>query len=259
VMKTAKYSFAVEKACRSVKDGDKELWTVTVRLKHLPRNLKYGPNARYATLDTKPAKEMLRTLSADPETFVYKNNGLMVVAQGVKAEGSLVEMHCKEKDGDPADDENFIEHGVLNGGHTYRVLEHVLDSNDEQFAQAIETATVLITVAIGISQDDIAGISRARNTAQSVPLYALRNLAGDWSILKKYLPADVRKRVAFKPADPDANADAEYDTTDLVRRIALLNNDMFPAEQGVHPVPVDRIAGNEVQARKLHQARAAAP
>src|ERR1041384_3843332 len=145
-------------------------------------------------------------------------------------------MHCKEKDGAAADEEDCIEHGVLNGGHTYRVLEHVLDSGDEQFEQAMESATVLITVAIGISQDDIAGISRARNTAQSVPLYALRNLAGDWSILKKYLPANVRKRVAFKPADPEADADAEYDTTDLVRRIALLNNEMFPAEQGIHPV-----------------------
>jgi hypothetical protein len=40
---------------------------------------------------------------------------------------------------------------------------------------------------------------------------------------------------AFKPNDPEA-PDELYDTTDLIRRLALLNNKMFPAEQGSHPV-----------------------
>jgi hypothetical protein len=232
-MKTSKYSFAVEKACRSLKEGEKELWTLTVRLKHLPRGLKYGPNARYATLDSKPAKEMLNTLSADPKSFVYKNNGIMIVADSVKVDGLVVEMWCQEPD--TADTDDVIGHGVLNGGHTYMVLQHVLESDDERHRLAVEETTVLITLAIGISPDDIASISRARNTSQSVPLHALRNLAGDWSILRKHLPAEVRKRVAFKPNDPEA-PDAEYDTTDLVRRIALLNNEMFPAQEGIHPV-----------------------
>jgi hypothetical protein len=256
-MKNAKYSFAVEKACRSVKEGEREMWTLTVRLKHLPRGLKYGPNARYATLDSKPAKEMLKTLAADPETFVYKNNGIMVVAQSIKVDGNVVEMHCREVEQD--DGEEIIEHGVLNGGHTYRVLEHVVDSGEERYEQAFEATSVLMTVAIGISQDDIASISRARNTAQSVPLYALRNLAGDWSILKKHLPADVRKRIAFKPADPEADPDAEYDTTALVRRIALLNNDMFPAQQGVHPVAAYTSIGTLVTKYKQENFVAIAP
>ena len=232
-MKTSKYSFAVEKACRSLKEGEKELWTLTVRLKYLPRGLKYGPNARYATLESKPAKEMLNTLSSDPKSFVYKNNGIMIVAERVKVDGQVVEMWCEEPEA--TDTEDVIGHGVLNGGHTYLVLEHVLDSSEERYRAAHDEATVLITLAIGISPDDIASISRARNTSQNVPLHALRNLAGDWSILKKHLPAAVRSRVAFKPNDPDA-PNAEYDTTDLVRRIALLNNDMFPAQEGVHPV-----------------------
>ncbi len=233
-MKTTKYSFAVEKACRSLKkEGEKELWTLTVRLKYLPRGLKYGPNARYATLESKPAKEMLNTLSSDPKSFVYKNNGIMIVAERVKVDGQVIEMWCQEPE--PTDTEDVIGHGVLNGGHTYLVLEHVLDSSEERDRAAHDDASVLITLAIGISQDDIASISRARNTSQNVPLHALRNLAGDWSILKKHLPGTVRTRVAFKPNDPDA-PNAEYDTTDLVRRIALLNNGMFPAQEGVHPV-----------------------
>lgn len=232
-MKTSKYSFAVEKACRSLKEGEKELWTLTVRLKFLPRGLKYGPNARYASLDSKPAKEMLNTLSADPKSFVYKNNGIMIVADAIKVDGHVVEIWCQEPDEGEADEN--IGHGVLNGGHTYLVLQHVLESGEEKFQGAADETSVLITLAIGISPDDIASISRARNTSLSVPLHALRNLKGDWAILHRQLPATVRKRVAFKPNDPEA-PDADYDTTDLVRRIALLNNDMFPAQEGVHPV-----------------------
>ena len=41
-MKTSKYSFAVEKACRSLKEGERELWMLTVRLKYLPREVAFG-------------------------------------------------------------------------------------------------------------------------------------------------------------------------------------------------------------------------
>ncbi len=53
-------------------------------------------------------------------------------------------------------------------------------------------------------EDKIWPISKARNLSEPVPLYALRELAGDWKILKEYLPAKSRNLVAFKPNDPKA-------------------------------------------------------
>lgn len=67
-----------------------------------------------------------------------------------------------------------------------------------------EHASVALTVGIGIPDEEIWKISRARKTSEKVPLHALRELAGDWQILKKYLPEEIRARVAFKPNDPGA-------------------------------------------------------
>lgn len=230
-METKKYAFACEKACRSYKAEGRELWTLTMRAGELPRDMKYGPNARYATLNNKPAKEMLRTLESDPGSFVFKNNGIMVVADSIRVEGDEVTLTCKEA----STDDDSPGHGVLNGGHTYLVLTHALKSEDSRYERVAQEAHVMVTIGIGIPEEEIWLISRARNTSEKVPLHALRELAGDWGDLKKHLPAGARNLVAFKPNDLEA-PDAEYDVTDLLKRLVLLNNEMFPAQENKHPV-----------------------
>lgn len=230
-MKPETYAFACQKVCRSHRIDNRELWALTVLAKDLPLGLKYGPNARFAELKTRAAKDMLETLETEPESFIFKNNGIMVVADSLRSEDNKVTLVCHESE--PDDDSPG--HGVLNGGHTYRVLQHALSSTDPRFTNVGEKAAVLITVGLGIPDEEIWRISRARNTSEKVPLHALRELAGDWSIVKANLPASSRHLVAFKPNDPEAT-DELYDTTDLVRRLALLNNEAFPAEDGVHPV-----------------------
>jgi hypothetical protein len=230
-MKVQKYAFACEKACRSYSSEGRELWTITVRAKHLPLAMKYGPNARYASLSSRPAKEMLQTLESEPESFVFKNNGIMIVANAIRVEGAQVELVCHE----PEEDEDSPGHGVLNGGHTYKVLAHALTTGGTKFDRVGDVVTLVLTIAIGVPEEEVWKISRARNTSEKVPLHALRELAGDWSFLKEHLPVASRPLVAFKPNDPEA-PNEEYDVTDLVRRLALLNNRMFPAERGEHPV-----------------------
>lgn len=235
-MKTESYTISnVEKACRSLKADDRELWTLTVALEDLPRTWKYGPNARHASLKAPPVKQMLATLASDPEQFVFFNNGMMVVADSIKVDGKQVLIECQEPEED--DDEDQAGHGVLNGGHTYLALQEALrraENGDRDFAGVGARAKVVVTVGIGIPDEEIWQISRARNTSQKVPLYALRELAGDWSQLKENVPEATRQLVAYKPNDPEA-PDAEYNITDLVRRLALLNNELFPAQDDQHP------------------------
>jgi hypothetical protein len=66
LMRTRTYSFSCLKVCRSHRVEGRELWTLTVLAKDLPLGFKYGPNARFAELNTKAAKEMLETLATDP-------------------------------------------------------------------------------------------------------------------------------------------------------------------------------------------------
>ncbi len=241
-MRIQKYEFACLKACRSFRLGNKELWTLTVRLKDLPRTFTYGPNARFASLEKKPAKEMLATLASDPEAFVLNNNGIMLVAETLRAESDSVELICHEAE----TDEEMPGHGILNGGHTYKALQEAL-ANPDEYPRAADEAVVVMTVGLGIGKDDreeISRISKARNTSEKVPLHALRELNGDWSDLKRYLPEDSRPLVAFKPGE---NPEAEFDVTDVVRRLALFNNRLFPAQESAHPVAAYTSIGSLVK------------
>jgi hypothetical protein len=239
-MKDVVYDVSCAKVCRShridIADAgssrtkSQELWTLTLLAGNLPREWKLGPNARYADLKAKPAKEMLNTLASDPETFVFKNNGMMLVAKSLDAKGNDVRIVCQE----PEEGEIVPGHGVLNGGHTYKVLLAAL-ADPKRYPNAAK-ATVIVTVALGIEDEEISRISRARNTSEKVPLHALRNLDGDWTELKKYLPDESKRLVYFKPNEPGVDDDADFDVTDLVRRIAVMNNELFPAENGEHPV-----------------------
>lgn len=236
------YEFSCQKICRSHRTNESELWTLTVQARDIPLGFKYGPNARFAELDTKAAKDMLETLATDPGSFIFKNNGMMVVAESIKAEGTEVTLVCNESE----PEEDAPGHGLLNGGHTYKVLQHALASKEVKYHEVGERAFVTLTVGIGIADEEIWRISRARNTSEKVPLHALRELAGDWTIVKQHLPQASRHLVAFKPNDPDA-PEEEFDTTDLIRRLALVNNKMFPAEQGTHPVAAYTSIGTVVK------------
>lgn len=56
--------------------------------------------------------------------------------------------------------------------------------------------------------------------------------------------------MAFKPNDPEASEDAEFDATDLVRRLAIFNNNLFPAVKGQHPVKAYTSIGTLVKQYK---------
>jgi len=250
-----KYDFSCQKVCRTHRVNGSELWTLTVQARDLPLGFKYGPNARFAELDTKAAKDMLETLENNPGSFIFKNNGMMVVAESIKSEGTDVSIVCNESEPEVEDAPG---HGVLNGGHTYKVLQHALQSKDAKFQRVADEAFITLTVGIGIPEEEIWQISLARNTSEKVPLHALRELAGDWTIVKENLPTSSRHLVAFKPNDPEA-PDEEYDTTDLVRRLALLNNKMFPAEQGSHPVQAYTSIGTVVKKIQVGSVRGDRP
>jgi hypothetical protein len=268
-MHTSRHSLRCLKACRSYRaeiqtpNGEAvagqglrpaELWTLTVRLKDLPLDFTLGPNARFAKMSARPVKDMLDTLRMQPEAFVLNNNGIMLVAKSLKAEGDEVEIVCAEPD---EDDEDMPGHGVLNGGHTYLALRQAF-ADPKKYPFAPDLATVVLTVALNVEEEDIWKISKARNTSEKVPLYALRNLAGDWSDLKAHLPPDVRQRVAFKPNEPERE-DAEFDATDLVRRLAIFNNNLFPAVEGQHPVKAYTAIGALVKQYKPEEFKALAP
>jgi AIPR protein len=243
-MKDKQVQFFAQSACRVFQDSDdkRQLWSLTLAVKALPQGFPYGPNARNADLTAKPAKAMLETLKSEPQQFIYYNNGIMLVVgslQAKRVEGGDFEIRIRYTEPDE-EIEDFLGHGVLNGGHTYKALMHALygqHKRGESYPNICQ-AHVQVTVAVGVDEENVAGISRARNLSKAVPDYALKNLEGDWQAIEEHLPQSYRKNVIFKPNEFEDNPDdaPKYTVVDLVQRLALLNNELFDFRKDSHPV-----------------------
>ena len=248
-MNARKVQFFATSACRVFQDSSEEgnnqerqIWSLTLAVENLPQNLPYGPNARNADSSAKPAKAMLATLKSEPEQFIYYNNGIMLVVDSLRArrvEGGDFEVRLGYNEPNE-DTEDFLGHGVLNGGHTYRALMHALHGEHKRGEKypKISKAFVQVTVAVGIDEESVASISRARNLSKAVPDYALKNLEGDWQKIGDYLPSKYRKNVVFKPNEFEANPEdaPQYTVVDLVQRLALFNNKLFDFRKESHPI-----------------------
>ena len=242
-MKNKQVQFLAKSACRVFQDNDdkRQIWTLILAVKDLPQGFPYGPNARNADLGVKPAKAMLETLKSEPKEFIYYNNGIMLVVESLHAkrvDGGDFEVKIEYSEPDEGT-EDFVGHGVLNGGHTFKVLMHALygQHKPKENYPNINQAHVQVTVAVGIDEESVSSISRARNLSKAVPDYALKNLEGDWQQIEKYLPGSCRKNVIFKPNEyeEDPDNDPKYTVVDLVLRLALLNNELFDFKKEHHP------------------------
>ncbi|HEY9875966.1 MAG TPA: AIPR family protein, partial [Candidatus Obscuribacterales bacterium] len=255
-MQTKDFSLSAKTACRSYTEEKTAIWNLTVPITKLPQGLPFGPNARNASLDAKPAKAMLKTLAEEPEKFILYNSGIMVVAEEIAAfrvEGGDFNVRLKLQVPSTEDEGDFLGHGVLNGGHTYKALMHALHGKHKRGESYpnLSSAYVQVSVAVGINEDEIASISRARNLSLSVPVYALKNLEKDWKPIEEALPKEYRQNVLFKPnEDGEFEGKANYDVTDLIRRLALLNNNLFDFRLDKHPIKAYSSPGSLVQGWK---------
>ncbi|MBD1908591.1 AIPR family protein [Funiculus sociatus GB2-A5] len=255
-MQVLDLSLLAKTACRGYTAEETAIWNLTVPVTELPQGLPFGPNARNASLDAKPAKAMLKTLAEEPEKFILYNSGIMIVAAEIVAsrvEGGDFKVRLKLQVPSTEDEGDFLGHGVLNGGHTYKALMHALHGKrkrGESYSN-LSSAYVQVSVAVGISEHEIASISRARNLSLSVPLYALKNLAQDWKPIEEALPKEYRQHVLFKPNEyGEFEGNAHYNVTDLIRRLALLNNKLFDFRQDKHPIKAYSSSGSLVQGWK---------
>ncbi len=212
------YRFRTSRAFKALDDGTHRKWVLVVAARDLPRDLPLDANARLPNvIKNSTCGEMRQTLLTRPELFQIFNGGIVCTATAVdvKQEGS-------EQWVDVAFDQDQLQ-GVVNGGHTYGQLLHVIhdhpiyaegmtlkavlskkdkvadDTNlaplleDEGkladcIARARDRAMVQLELVAPISDPDLLhDIARARNLSQSVDQTALQNLAGKYELMKKVL------------------------------------------------------------------------
>lgn len=212
------YRFRSLRAFKALDNGKLRKWILVVAARDMPRDLPLDANARVPNVVKNPTcTEMRETLLTRPEMFQIFNGGVVCTA-------SSVDVHNEDGEQwvDVAFDQDQLQ-GVVNGGHTYGCLLHVIHDNavyaegmtlkavlakkdkiadnptlasliedDQRLADHIgrarEYAQVQVELVAPVSDAGfLHDIARARNLSQSVDQTALQNLAGKYDQMKKVL------------------------------------------------------------------------
>ncbi|MCX5654927.1 MAG: AIPR family protein [Planctomycetota bacterium] len=211
------FRIRVSRAFKALDDGVRRKWLLVVPARDLPPNLPLDANARVPNVLKNPTcREMRETLLKTPDLFQVFNGGMICTANTVEV---------KQEGNDHVAYVSFNhdeEQGVVNGGHTYACLIHVLQDNmryaedkslktvlaqdarngitglddliaddtklAERLATARERAQVQIEIVAPVATAELlVAIARARNLSQSVEATALANLAGKFEMMKQVL------------------------------------------------------------------------
>jgi hypothetical protein len=255
IMNFQKVEFQALSACRTFKDVERgiEIWNLAVSIPEVPSKLGYGPNARKPDLKAKTVNEMKKTLAEEPQNFILYNNGIMIAADHISAkaeEGGIFKVKMSLKlasSKDEGDEEGFVGHGILNGGHTHRAIIQCRDEQSTKKFGELALGSVQVTVVTGVDEGDIPQISRARNLSIKVSEYGLKDLQGAWDGIKEQLSPNLRERIDFRPNE---NPDSQESVVELVRLLACVNNQLFPfkepPEKSLHPVQAYNAIGSLV-------------
>lgn len=185
----------------------------------VPLGLPLDPNARIPNISRRVYREVERSLlneEVEPGTFHLKHKGITIVARSVERKSEdeyVVTMDAGD--------------GILDGGHTYKLLENHLkigDLPDEQY--------VKFEILTNVPAEWIAEIAGGLNTSVQVQPMSLDTLAGKFDWVKDILKGEpYYSDIAWRENDP-----GEYDARDLVSIMTCFNIGLFPNDKDEHPV-----------------------
>ena len=188
-------------------------------------------NTRDAKLAGSVPKAIRATLNDDPGMFLFKNRGLVVTAKDVKFdnESSLLRLTLE--------DPNV--HGLLDGGHTYKVMQVYCSEVDKTAIQSSEQAFVRMEVLEGFSPEEIREIVEARNTSNQVKNQSLMELAKAFEGIKSAIVGETyANKVAYKEYEIMEGTDGRIAKPIDVREVVALLT-VFDKEQygdNNHPI-----------------------
>jgi hypothetical protein len=146
-------------------------------------------NVRDQKMGSVIAKGIMRTLDERPDTMHPLNRGITVLSNGFRYDSQTKMFTILLRD--PK------KHGIIDGGHTFRAIEQVLDKRQEAGADA-PNAFVNIEVLAGY--DEISSdIISARNSVAAVRDSAIYSLEGVFKDLQVHLKKEgIEGLVAFR-------------------------------------------------------------
>ena len=134
-------------------------------------------NVREAKNRGRVPNAIRKSFSDSGDEFLFMNRGLVIAAERVDFKENASEKKLDLTMTDPSI------HGLLDGGHTYRVVKE----SAEALAQEDPSRYVRIEVVTGFNRETISDVVEARNTSNQVRDESLANLRQEFDQIKEVL------------------------------------------------------------------------
>lgn len=191
-----------------------------VRAKDLPIGVSDDPNAREAKgLNRRVYRDIKKNLLGQEsyiDIFDLMNKGITILAEKV--------VRKDDRNYDVIVDRN---QGIVDGGHTYKIITDAIANNEVPDNQYVE-----VQIRIGVPDDMITEIARGLNTGMQVKPHSLANLDGKYDWIKDEISEKpFADNISWREDD-----DGDYDVRDLICVMEALNVHDFPNDGTKHPI-----------------------
>ncbi len=172
-----------------------------------------------------------QTLDEDPSSFLFKNRGLVVTVKEVKFDNESSKLTLIL--------ENPDVHGLLDGGHTYKVIKAYCSDINKNDITPSDQAFVRMEIMEGFNNEQIRDIVDARNTSNQVKDQSLMELAKSFDGIKSAIAGQpYSNKVAYKEYEimegTDGKTAKPIDVREIIALLTLFDKDHYGDNN--HPI-----------------------
>jgi hypothetical protein len=190
-------------------------------------------NIRDAKLTGSVPAAIRKTLDENPGMFLFENRGLVVTAKDVKYDNESNVMTLTFEDSDI--------HGLLDGGHTYKVMQAYCSEVDREEIQSSDQAFVRMEILEGFTPEQIRDIVDARNTSNQVKDQSLMELGKYFIGIKSAIAGEAyADKIAYKEyeimegASEDKQIPKPIDIREIVALLTVFDKEHYGDNN--HPI-----------------------
>lgn len=246
IMRTKVHSF--RRISNPYEAVGKKSFIAVIQIKHIPEEWEEWKeiNPRESSISTGMSRVILDSLLEKPAEFFFKNRGITLLVHKVEFNNTRNEMTLEFNAKN--------QHGVLDGGHTYQVIRHVMDSISEDDVSNFDDAYVKVEILEGFTdKEEAVEIVQSRNKSQVVKDQSIENLLGNFDSIKGVLgDKSYFNRIAFKEVEfLDENSKKDIDIKEILSYLICFDCDNF--SDNVHPVKAYSSKGSVLKHIKKHR------
>lgn len=209
----------------------KRMYVAVIQAKNLSRNLDEWRkiNPRDPSTTSGVAKKIAKSFEDSPTSFFFKNRGITLLVERASFDNDTKELSLEFFDSDI--------HGMLDGGHTYKIITKILESLEESEKKDFDDAHVRLEILEGFSDpEDVVDIVEARNTSTQVKDQSIEDLLGHFDSIKEVLKGEkYSDRIAYKEIEfTEDGSKKDIDVKDVLSYLICFDAEAFDSKK--HPI-----------------------